>query len=179
MTATSNEDLQAHLDPTGESVQLLLKRNLTGPIVMLNLLRLRATADYRQHPDLTPAEPISGSEAFRRYVRHTEPFLKSSGGRILFIGQGGNYFIGPATERWDVMMLVEQSSLADFFAFADDAAYLAGIGHRVAAAEDSRLLPLVRDSPQAPTADGSEALGARRGASDVPARPGLTQDLEA
>jgi hypothetical protein len=39
-------------------------------------------------------------------------------------------------------MLVEQSSTAAFLAFASNAAYLAGIGHRTAALEDSRLLPL-------------------------------------
>jgi uncharacterized protein (DUF1330 family) len=135
-----------HLDPTGETVQRLLNRNLTGPIVMLNLLRLRETADYRQNPELAPATPISGSEAYRKYLQHTEPFLTATGGRILFLGQGGHNFIGPADERWDVVMLVEQNSLDDFFAFAEHADYLAGIGHRVAAAEDSRLLPLVLNS---------------------------------
>jgi hypothetical protein len=40
-------------------------------------------------------------------------------------------------------MLVRQSSIASFFAFASDEAYLAGIGHRVAAVRDSRILPLL------------------------------------
>lgn len=40
-------------------------------------------------------------------------------------------------------MLVRQSSPAVFMAFASNAEYLAGIGHRTAALEDSRLLPLV------------------------------------
>jgi hypothetical protein len=40
-------------------------------------------------------------------------------------------------------MLVRQSSVSDFMAFAANTAYLAGIGHRTAAVEDSRLLPLV------------------------------------
>jgi len=39
-------------------------------------------------------------------------------------------------------MLVEQSSTAAFLAFASNGEYLAGIGHRTAALEDSRLLPL-------------------------------------
>ncbi len=38
---------------------------------------------------------------------------------------------------------MRQRSVADFMAFASDAEYLAGIGHRTAALEDSRLLPLV------------------------------------
>jgi hypothetical protein len=35
------------------------------------------------------------------------------------------------------------ASVDDFFAFASNPAYLAGIGHRTAALEDSRLLPIV------------------------------------
>ena len=34
-------------------------------------------------------------------------------------------------------------SVQDFMAFASNPAYLSGIGHRQAALEDSRLLPLI------------------------------------
>lgn len=40
-------------------------------------------------------------------------------------------------------MLIRQKSVSDFVAFASNQKYLAGIGHRTAAVEDSRLLPLV------------------------------------
>jgi hypothetical protein len=40
-------------------------------------------------------------------------------------------------------MLVRQNSLSDFMAFASNQEYLAGLGHRTAALEDSRLLPIV------------------------------------
>jgi hypothetical protein len=70
------------------------------------------------------------------------PHLERSGGRLLFYGRGGNFLVGPATERWDAAMLVEQSSTVAFMAFASNPEYLAGIGHRTAALEDSRLLPL-------------------------------------
>jgi hypothetical protein len=40
-------------------------------------------------------------------------------------------------------MLIRQSSVSDFFAFATNEEYLAGIGRRTAALEDSRLLPVV------------------------------------
>ena len=109
---------------------------------MLNLLRFRATADYSSTPDLAPASPITGDAAYRVYMQHTLPHLEGSGGRILFYGRGGDFLIGPNGERWDAAMLVEQSSTAAFMAFAANAAYLAGIGHRTAALEDSRLLPL-------------------------------------
>jgi hypothetical protein len=42
-------------------------------------------------------------------------------------------------------MPVRQRGVSDFMAFASNPAYLAGIGHRVAALEDSRLLPLIEE----------------------------------
>lgn len=91
------------------------------------------------------AAPISGREAFQRYIDHSMPFLEASGGELLFLGDGGEFFIGPGDERWDLVMLVRQSSVQSFFAFASDPGYLAGIGHRTAATLDSRLLPVVEN----------------------------------
>ena len=64
---------------------------------------------------------------------------------MLFYGRGAEFLIGPSEERWDAVMLVEQSSVAAFLAFASDLDYLSGIGHRTAALEDSRLLPLIAE----------------------------------
>ena len=61
------------------------------------------------------------------------------------MGAGGPFFIGPGEERWDRAMLVRQASVESFIAFAGNEAYLSGaIGHRTAALEDSRLLPLTQ-----------------------------------
>jgi len=110
---------------------------------MLNMLRLRETADYSESPELAPGRPISGREAFQKYIEHTMPYLKDSGGGLLFLGNGGKFLIGPGDEQWDIIMLVKQSSVESFFAFASNPGYLAGVGHRTAAILDSRLLPIV------------------------------------
>ena len=110
---------------------------------MLNLLRYRDVADYSATPELEPRSPISGEAAYRRYMDHTRPHLERSGGVVLFFGRGGPFLVGPAHERWDAALLVRQESPAAFLAFASNADYLAGIGHRTAALEDSRLLPLL------------------------------------
>jgi hypothetical protein len=138
-----------HLAPSWESGRDLFLRGIVGDVVMLNLLRLRDIAT----PQLAPAEPISGAEAFDRYVAHTLPYLEASGGSLLFLGAGGPFFIGPQGERWDRAMLVRQSSVQAFLAFASHEGYLAGVGHRLAAIADSRLLPLV----EMPSAAGLEA----------------------
>ena len=134
--------MQTYLEPTQESGRAFFMRGITGKVVMLNLLRFRAVADYSTTPELAPDRPITGEAAYRLYMNHTVPYLEKSGGRLLFYGRGGDFLIGPDNERWDAAMLVEQSSPAAFLAFASDEEYLSGIGHRTAALEDSRLLPL-------------------------------------
>jgi hypothetical protein len=132
-----------YLEPTPDAGRAFIARGIAGPVVMLNLLRFRDVADYSADPALAPARPISGAEAFRRYVDHTLPYLAESGGELVLLGEGGAFLIGPPDERWDLAMLVRQRSADAFLAFARDAAYLAGLGHRRAALADSRLLPLV------------------------------------
>ena len=132
-----------YLEPSDESARRFFERDIKGPLTMLNLLRFRDVADYSRFPQLAPPEPISGREAYDRYVRHTIPFLNASGGTLEFFGTGGHNFVGPAEERWDLVMLVRQASVTSFLAFASNEDYLAGMGHRTAALEDSRMLPIV------------------------------------
>jgi hypothetical protein len=132
-----------YLDPSHENILALIDRAIVGPVVMLNLLRLREVADYREFPELAPPAPISGRAAYDRYVRHTQPFLEATGGSVAMLGAGGHFFVGPSEERWDLVLVVRQNSVADFFSFATNEEYLAGVGHRTAAVEDTRLLPLV------------------------------------
>jgi hypothetical protein len=135
--------VETYLDPTQEQGRAFFARATSGSIVMLNLLRFRPIADYSATPALAPASPISGEDAYRLYMEHTMPHLKAAGGELLFFGRGSDFLIGPTNERWDVAMLVRQSSVQSFLAFASNQGYLSGMGHRTAALEDSRLLPLV------------------------------------
>jgi hypothetical protein len=135
--------MPVYLDVTQEAGRAFFTRGVSGSVVMLNLLRFRAQADYSATPHLAPAEPVDGATAYRRYAEHTLPLLRKRGGEVVFMGSGGPFLIGPTEERWDMALLVRHRSAADFRAFATDPEYLAGAGHRTAALEDSRLLPLV------------------------------------
>lgn len=139
---------ETYIEPSQAAGRAFIERKIAGPVVMLNLLRFRAVADYSASPELKPAQPISGAEAFRRYIDHTLPLLKESGGELLFLGEANGFLIGPGNERWDMVALVRQASVESFLAFASNAAYLAGIGHRTAALEDSRLLPVIETQPR-------------------------------
>ena len=134
--------MAAHLYPSDEAGRDFIMRGFEGPVMMLNLLKLRDVADYADYPELAGDGPISGRAAYARYIDHTIPFLKESGGQIDLIADGGKWLIGPADESWDLVLLIHQSSVATFLAFENNPDYMKGIGHRQTAIADSRLLPL-------------------------------------
>jgi hypothetical protein len=140
------------LEPTQAAGRALLERAIAGEVVMLNLLRFREVADYSACPELAPQVPISGAAAYDRYIAHALPHLWAAGGDLILLAEGGLFLIGPEQERWDRVMLIRQRSVQAFMAFAANEDYLAGLGHRTAAVEDSRLLPLVQlgDVPRTP-----------------------------
>jgi len=140
------DDPRRYLEPSDETGGAFFARGLHGPVVMLNLVRFRQMADYSATPELAPSEPISGEQAYGFYLEHMLPFLEGSGGEVMFVGNGGALLIGPDAERWDLAMLVRQTSANAFLSFAGDPEFLAGLGHRQAALEDSRVLPLVEMS---------------------------------
>lgn len=129
----------SHVHPDRDRVISLIRKGVTGPIIMLNLLRFRDVADYSETPELAPDEPISGAEAYRRYAAHTLPFLAEVGAELLFRGPAHPQIIGP--EQWDEVLVVKHQSVEAFLGFAQNKGYLAGAGHRTAGLADSRLLP--------------------------------------
>lgn len=133
---------KVYINPSEENGAALFRRQIPGSVVMLNLLRFRPVADYTEFPQLAPDEDISGWDAYQKYMKHTAPFLEASGGSVVYAGKGGEFLIGPAGKGWDMALLIRQSSVEGFGAFVADKGYLEGIGHRVAAVVDSRIVPL-------------------------------------
>jgi hypothetical protein len=68
--------MKSYLEPTHAAGRALMLRGLRGPVVMLNLLRFRAVADYSAFPDIAPAAPISGAKAKWRDLLFTIPHHK-------------------------------------------------------------------------------------------------------
>ena len=148
MNDSPDTTAQRYIDPTDEQGRALFTRGIEGPVSMLNLLRFREIADYGAHPDLAPETEISGKHAYAIYSRHTLPYLEALGGSVTFSGEAQRFLIGPTDETWDLAMVVRHTSLKAFLSMATDPGYMAGIGHREAALEDSRLLPIVEYSGQ-------------------------------
>lgn len=112
-----------------------------GKVIMLNLLKFRTKADYTGFEHLSPEKEISGEEAYQLYMNHTLPELKKAGSRVLFYGKSNHFLIGPDSEKWDAVIMVEYESVTKFIEFANNGDYQKNAGHRTAALEDSRLLP--------------------------------------
>ncbi|AEP30047.1 DUF1330 domain-containing protein [Brumicola nitratireducens] len=132
----------SYLNPTDESAKKLFSKRISGEVIMLNLLRFKEIADYSQYSDIAPITPITGKEAYQLYIDQTLPFLEKSGGEIMLLGKSEHFFIGPMEEKWDLVMIIKQKSLDSFLSFASDPKYQVVIGHREAAIDDSRLLPI-------------------------------------
>ncbi|WP_298421405.1 DUF1330 domain-containing protein [uncultured Kordia sp.] len=134
--------MRKHIDATPETGKdFYLNFHDKGKIVMLNLLKFRQIADYSDSEHIKPEKEITGEEAYKLYIENTFPELEKAGGRIIYYGKSKNFLIGPESEKWDAILVVEHLSVEKFMAFAQNKDYLKTIGHRTAALEDSRLLP--------------------------------------
>ena len=116
----------------------------SGPIIMLNMLQFKINADYTGMENLEPAREVTGLSAYRTYLEKTRPCLDKIGSRILYYGKCSSFLIGPSEEKWDAILLVEHTSVAKFMELVRDLEYLRHAGHRIAALEDSRLLPTLK-----------------------------------
>src|SRR5271166_4471747 len=125
-----------HIDPTRETFAAFRANDRSGPIHMLNLIRLRARAAY---PD---ARAATGAEAYAAYGRESLPVFLRLGGSIVWRGRFELMLIGPADERWDLAFIAEYPSVAAFVAMIRDPVYREAVKHRQAAVQDSRLIRL-------------------------------------
>ncbi len=132
-----------HIDVTEEAGRAFFTSNTQGEVVMLNLLKYNKWADYSQDKSLEPENEISGKDAYRIYMKEVVPHLDAAESEVLFMGKCDSFLIGPQDEKWDEMILVKHKSKERFLEFASNDAYLKVKGHRTAALEDSRLLPIV------------------------------------
>src|SRR5512140_1664049 len=93
--------------------ELLASLPDAGPVVMVNLLRLRDRA------------------AYRRYSELTMPLIKARGGTVLWAGNGEAVAFGDAhSDRWDYVVLVRYPSRAAFLDMLRSSEYATANAHR-------------------------------------------------
>jgi uncharacterized protein (DUF1330 family) len=128
--------MSGYIDPTREQFIEFRERQRPGPIHMLNLVRLRAKAQY---PD---GRDVSGIDAYRAYALESGPVFRRVGAHQHWIGQFELTLIGPREERWDRVFIAQYPSINAFVAMIRDPQYREAVKHRQAAVEDSRLIRL-------------------------------------
>ena len=96
--------------PTADGIQALSRDTSPTKIAMLNLLKFREKAIYKDGR----SEDISGREAYMRYANAMTKIVEREGGRILFTGRIAGLVIGAVEKMWDVAAIMEYPSRAAF-----------------------------------------------------------------
>jgi uncharacterized protein (DUF1330 family) len=96
--------------PNADGIQALTRDTSSAKIAMLNLLKFRDKAAYKDGR----ADDISGREAYQRYSNAMTKIVEREGGRILFAGRIAGVVIGEIEGVWDVAAIVEYPSRAAF-----------------------------------------------------------------
>jgi len=96
--------------PTADGIQALARDSSSAKIAMLNLLKFREKAVYKDGR----ADDITGREAYQRYSNAMTKIVEREGGRILFTGRIAGLVIGEVNGVWDVAAIMEYPSRAAF-----------------------------------------------------------------
>jgi uncharacterized protein (DUF1330 family) len=124
------------LYPTRERVGELLGNTSPEPVVMLNLLKFRARAEYS---DGRKTE-LTGRQAYNIYGEAMRKVVEREGGKFLFAGDIMSLVVGEVDVMWDIAALVEYPSPAAFARIASSPE-VAEIGvHRAAGLEGQLLI---------------------------------------
>jgi uncharacterized protein (DUF1330 family) len=98
------------IHPTVEGIKALGQNSSPTKIAMLNLLKFRDKAMYKDGR----TDDITGREAYMRYGNAMTKIVEREGGRILFSGGIAGLVIGEVGEMWDIAAIVEYPSRAAF-----------------------------------------------------------------
>ena len=82
------------VDPTGPDLKRFLEQDPGGPVVMLNLLKVKQ----------------GGRRSYAAYAKKIQPFLREVGAEVLYIGDCSSTLVAPETHDWDVVLLVRYPS---------------------------------------------------------------------
>lgn len=132
--------MEISIDPRPDQLQSALASiPQNQPVVMLNLLKFKARAEYRQ-PQSGDNTDITGQQAYAIYAEQALTFLKEVGAEVIWHGSARASLIAPAGEDWDQVLLVKYPDIAHFTQMVMNPDYQAITRHRSAALANSRLI---------------------------------------
>jgi len=128
--------MTSYIDPSSEQFLAFKQLPRDTPIMMLNLVLFKQSANYKDQRTAT------GAEAYRAYGEASAPIFSKVGGEIIWRGNPECVLIGPQNEQWDTAFIARYPTANAFLEMVMDPDYQAIVYHRQAAVETSRLIRL-------------------------------------
>jgi len=118
--------MSTSLEPTAEQFAALAARPPDAPVVMVNLLKFKASG---------------GLESYQRYGREVAPHLERVGATLRYAGTAPAYVIGDGERPWwDAILIVEYPTPQAFIDMVTTQEYAEVHEHRAAGLERGDLI---------------------------------------
>jgi uncharacterized protein (DUF1330 family) len=111
------------VDPTGQDLKRFMTEDPGGPVVMLNLLKMKP----------------GGRPKYQAYAEKIRPFLDEVGAEVLYIGDCSTVVVSPEEHDWDAVLLVRYPSRRAFSQMVANPQYQKITGLRTAALSNAVL----------------------------------------
>ena len=126
------------VDATPEQIEKFLAAHKDGePVYMLNLLKFKKDATYKD------GEKLSGAEAYARYAKAFGQMLrdlKIEGVETVYGGKVLDFMIGQGEGEWDAVAIVRYADRKTMFAAVSNDTYRSFYKHRKAGLEGQLLI---------------------------------------
>lgn len=114
--------------PNGEQMAGFLEGDTDTPIKMVNLLKFKDKADYKDGRQTS----LSGKEAYQIYADEVQGHLEKVGGKSIFLGEVERLMLGEVEELWDWVAIAEYPSRKAMLEMVMDSEYQKSEEHRSA-----------------------------------------------
>jgi uncharacterized protein (DUF1330 family) len=131
--------VRADIEPSEDQLRRLAEDSHDGAIVMVNLLKFRANADYAANAP-EAKERLTGRQAYQRYGMVALAGVVKVGGRVVWGGKQRFVAVGGSEQDRDEIVCLRYPSRRAFLAMVSDPEYRKGLYHRDAALERTALL---------------------------------------
>ena len=114
--------------PNEEQMAGFLEGDTETPIKMVNLLKFKDKADYKDGRQTN----LSGKEAYQIYADEVQGHLEKVGGQSIFFGEVKRLMLGEVEELWDWVAIAEYPSRKAMLEMVMDSEYQKSEEHRSA-----------------------------------------------
>ena len=114
--------------PNEEQMAGFLEGDTETPIKMVNLLKFKDKADYKDGRQTS----LSGKEAYQIYTDEVQGHLEKVGGKSIFLGEVERLMLGEVEDLWDWVAIAEYPSRKAMLEMVMDSEYQKSEEHRSA-----------------------------------------------